>query len=426
MEGLAARLASGEWLDLRRLRVYCALLLALALVALIALAATSDGLNDYKRRPLGTDFSNVYAAGKWVRAGEPAAPYAPARQHAMEQRIFGADTPFYGWHYPPPFLALAALLAAFPYVAALVAWQAATLALYLWCVVAIVARSASRTGTPETAERGYVVLAALAYPAVFINIAHGHNGFLTAALIGGGLLLLEQRPVVAGALFGLLSYKPQFGVLIPFALAAGRHWLSFLAAAATVLLLQAASWLAFGGETWRAFFDSLAFTREVVLEQGDTGFHKIQSIFAALRAWHAPLWLAYGAQAGLAALVMGMTVAVWLRAGAFAPKAATLIAGSLLATPYVLDYDLVAAAPAIAFLVADGRARGFLSWEKSALAAIFVAPLLTRAVAEHSGIPLGLMALLVLFLLAIRRATTARGRGRAGGVATRLRASLAR
>src|SRR4029077_20364009 len=74
------------------------------------------------------------------------------------------------------------------------------------------------------------LLLALAFPAVLINVGHGHNGFLTAALLGGGLVVLDRRPLPAGILFGLMAYKPQFGLMIPIALAAGGYWRSFAAA----------------------------------------------------------------------------------------------------------------------------------------------------------------------------------------------------
>ena len=111
------------------------------------LIATSNGLNDRFGRPLGTDFSNVYAAGSYVLDGEPAAPFDPARQFAREQAIFGQATQFYGWHYPPFFLGLAGLLATMPYWLALIAWQGVTLLLYLLAMRAIVSPH------PEVIER---------------------------------------------------------------------------------------------------------------------------------------------------------------------------------------------------------------------------------------------------------------------------------
>jgi hypothetical protein len=202
----------------------------------------------------------------------------------MEKRIFGAETPFYGWHYPPLFLGVAAMLALMPYLLALFVWQAVTLALYLAAMRAILPR-------PE------FWLPALAFPAVLINISHGHNGLLSAALLGGGLVLIDRRPQFAGLLFGLLCYKPQLGVMIPVALAGGRQWRVFLFAALTVGAICLLSWLAFGAGVWAAFGDSLELTRHVVLEQGGTGFHKIQSPFAAFRMWGAPVEVAYAAQA---------------------------------------------------------------------------------------------------------------------------------
>src|SRR5207237_2691224 len=98
------------------------------------------------------------------------------------------------------------------------------------------------------------LLLALAYPAVFVNLGHGHNGFLTAALIGFALVNLDTRPILAGILFGLLAYKPQFGLMIPLVLFATGRWRAVVAAGATVGLLALAATLAFGFDTWHAFF----------------------------------------------------------------------------------------------------------------------------------------------------------------------------
>ena len=123
---------------------------------------------------------------------------------------------------------------------------------------------------------------------LLVNLGHGQNGFLTAALLGGALAILDRRPIVAGLLFGLLAYKPQFGLMIPLALVAGGYWRSFAAAVATVAFLAVAATIAFGPDVWRAFFDSTHFMRTVVLEQGDPGWHKMQSLFAWARMWGAP------------------------------------------------------------------------------------------------------------------------------------------
>jgi hypothetical protein len=391
MMKLLQAIRTGDWITLNRIRVYSAIMLVSGLVIIGWLVVTADGLVDYQRRPLGTDFSNVYAAGKWVLAGRPEAPFDNELQHQMEKRIFGADTPFYGWPYPPIFLGLAALLALMPYLLALVVWQTATLLPYLATVRAILPRKE-------------VWLPALAFPAVLINVTHGNNGFLTATLLGSGFLFLNRRPLLSGILLGLLAYKPHFGLMIPLVLAASGHWRVFAAAAVTVAALVVATWIGFGGAAWIAFRDSFEFTRTVILEQGDTGFFKMQSPFAAVRLWHGSVPLAYAVQ-GAAVLIVGFfLVRLWRSEAAFALKSAALLSGALISTPYLLDYDLTVMAPAIAFLVSHGLERGFLPHEKTALAFCWVTPLLTRSLAEHIGLPLGLIALLTLFALAYRRA----------------------
>jgi alpha-1,2-mannosyltransferase len=415
MGNLPRTIRTGEWITKERIVVYSAILLVVGFAAIGWMLATADGAVDFKRRPIGTDYSNVYSAGKWVLEGRPEAPFSPPLQHQMEKRVFGGDTPFYGWHYPPVFLGLAALLATMPYLVSLFVWQLSTLILYLGVVRAIVhdPMPVPKTTLPVFKRMGLVekkggrlpfwLLPAIAFPAVFVNIGHGHNGFLTAALIGGGLLLIDRKPVIAGILIGLLCYKPQFGVMIPLVLAASGRWHVFLAASATVIAVCALTWLGFGSQTWIAFRESLEFTRTVVLEQGDTGFHKIQSPFAAVRLWGGPVWLAYAAQVAAAGTVAVMLAMLWRSRAAFALKAAALLAGALLATPYLLDYDLVVMGPAIAFFAAHGLQRGFQPYEKTLLAFVWVAPLVTRALAENFYLPLGLIALILLFGLAIRR-----------------------
>jgi alpha-1,2-mannosyltransferase len=395
-------LRSGQWLTSARARGYSLILLGLCAVAVAGWIALSDGLIDRNGKPLGTDFSNVYAAGALTWQGRPAEAYEPALQHAAEKAIFGGrEVPFYGWHYPPFFFAVAVLVAAVPYGWGLAIWVAASLAAYLATMRAILPRA-------ET------LLVAAAFPAVFVNIGHGQNGFLTAALLGGALQLLDRRPWLAGVLIGCLAYKPQFGVLIPLALLAGGRWSTIGAAAATVAALLALSLATLGGGVWHAFADSMNFTQTVVLEQGDTGWEKIQSVFSAARMWGAGVHTAYAVQIALALLLATGLVWLWHGGAAFELKAASLATASLLATPYVLDYDLVVLAVAIAFFARHGLSRGFRDFEISLLAAAWIVPLLSRPIAGVTGIPLGLLVLLTLYVFTLRRAVLDRAGSSAG------------
>jgi hypothetical protein len=238
---------------------------------------------------------------------------------------------------------------------------------------------------------------------VFVNLGHGHNGFLTAALFGFALVSLDNRPILSGVLFGLVAYKPQFGLLIPLVLAATGRWRAFFAAAGTVAALVIVTTLVFGMDTWRAFFAFATYTRTVVLETGETGWHKIQSVFSWARMWGASVPLAYAIQGAVTLGVAAALVWLWRSPASFPLKAAALCLATVLATPYSLDYDLMLLAPAIASLVLDGLARGFGPYEKTALAVLWIAPLIARGVAQATLVPLGVIAMLIMFALVIRR-----------------------
>jgi len=393
-------LRTGTWLTRERMRWVGLALLAAAVLGTAYLAVASDGLNDRLDRPLGTDFSSFYAAGTLAHDGTPAAAFDHATHFAREKAIFGSATQFYTFQYPPLFLLIADLLARMPYALALAAWLGATLALYLWAMRAILVGA--------TQDRLWLLLT-LAFPAVFINLGHGQNGFLTAGLFGLALAVMERRPFVAGILFGLLAYKPQFGLMIPLALLAAGKWRAVAAAAATVITLAVVSIVAFGFAPWQAFFTSLPFTRTVLLEQGDVGWHKIQSIFSWVRMWGGPVALAYAVQVMLAIAVAASLIWLWRSDARYPLKAAALLIGTLLATPFSLDYDLMLLAPAIAFLAADGFARGFAPWEKTMLAALWIAPLVTRSVAHATLIPLAVPAMLAAFAMFLYRAARETG-----------------
>jgi len=438
---------SGDWLTAERARAYSLILLAIAVITMAGWIAMSDGLIDRNGKPIGTDFSNVYAAGELTWQGKPADAYVPALQHAAEKATFGGrEVPFFGWHYPPFFLAIAFLAAAVPYAWGLALWLAAGCAAYLAAIRAILPSGVDLTFATLQAARSQrerqiqgstrvnilasgpliptfakvlaakgcecwnrttrpgTMLIAAAFPAVFVNVGHGQNGFLTAALLGGALQMLDRRPWLAGVLIGLLAYKPQFGVLIPLALLAGQRWNSIAAAIATIAALVVISFATLGSGVWHAFVDSMNFTQIVVLEQGGTGWEKIQSAFSAARNWGADVKTAYAVQTALAVMLAATLASLWRSDAAFELKASALATASLLATPYVLDYDLVVLAVAIAFLARHGFARGFRDYEISLLAVAWLVPLVSRGVAGATGIPLGLIVMLALYGCTLYRA----------------------
>ena len=383
-------LRDAHWITLERIRVYSLFSIAALIGAFGYLVATSHGLNDYQGRPLGVDFSNVYAAGTYALKGTPELAFDPAQQFVREQAIFGEKTQLYGWHYPPLFLAVAAALATLPYFAALSFWETSTFVAYIWAMRIILPMRAA-------------VLPIVGFTAVWINALNGNNGFLTAALFGGALALLPTRRIAAGIMLGCLAYKPQYGLLIPFALIAGHHWRVLWVTGFTVFTLIGFSLWGFGLASWQAFFRFLPFTQQQVLEQGNTGFYKMQSLFAWARDLGMNVNLAYGLQSMLTLFVIVAILRVWSRPYAWELKAALLLLGTVLGTPYVLDYDLMLLAPAMAYLIRYSLKTEFPPYEKIALLAAWGMPLIARNVAHHSWVFLGVLTMLLLFGLTLRK-----------------------
>ena len=342
----------------------------------------ADGLG------MPTDFVNVWAAGRLVLDGHPAQAYDWVIQKQVEVALLGQDfVGYFAWHYPPPFLFVASCLAQFPYSTAFIGWVSLSLLPYLAMMRAIVGRN-------------FGFLLALALPVVFSNALVGQNGFLTAALIGGTLYLLPVRPALAGICLGLLSYKPQYGLLFPLVLIAASQWRAFCAAAATALTLAFASWLAFGTESWQAFFHWMPMFSQAFLTEGKAPWWKLQSIFSLVRYFGGTEQLAWGFQWVLTASVAVVLTLMWRSRVPYTLKAAALAAGTLLTTPYLFMYDLMVLAVPVAFLVRIGLRSGFRAYELPALGC--AAALIVGFI--FSGVPLGFGATLIVAGLVLRRA----------------------
>ena len=386
-------LVRAPWLDEERVTGYAWIFVSLYAAISVLWIALSPQLIDPFGKPIGTDFMNVWAAGKLALDGQPGAAYDYARHYAVQAQALdyaeGQEATYFGWHYPPSFMLVAALLALLPYGAALAAWMALTLPPYLAAIRAIVP------------HRRWLLFA-LAFPAVFVNLGHGQNGFLSTGLLGLGLLSLERRPMLAGFFFGLLTYKPQMGFLLPLVLIVDRQWIAFLSAAATAIAMSSLSYLMLGADAWQGFFGSFELTRTYILEQGSTGWEKIQSPFSAMRMLGASIQTAYAVHFAIALCVSAVVLWIWRSPVGIPLKGAALATGTLLVTPYLLDYDLMLLALPLAWLTVEGLRTQFLNWEKITLFIVWLLPLISREIGAL-GLPIAPIVLLVLLSFILRR-----------------------
>lgn len=382
-------LRDAAWLDAPRARAWAAILLGCCIIGAVAWVVTARDLIDAAGRPLGTDFLSFYAAAQLALAGLPALAWDPAAHAAAETAVFGRDLGYWAFFYPPPFLALVTPLGLLPYAIALLVWLAATTA------TAILTLRRFAPAVP--------LIALLAAPALWLNAGHGQNGALTLALLAGGLLLADRRPLAAGLLLGCLIIKPQLALALPVVMLAAGRWRVIAGAVGAVLGLTAASLALIGRDGFAAFLAAGPLAR-AALESDLVGAHKMVSVFAAIRLLGGSVNLAYSLQAVAAgATLVIVAVAVRRHRPDAAALAALTGAATPLLSPFLLDYDQTVLLPPLAWLVAQGGTRGFRPWEKLLLLLAYILPLVGRGLAAGLTLPLAPLVAAALLALVLTR-----------------------
>lgn len=338
-------------------------LFALTYLLIIAIfLSTFENCIDRHGNPIGTDFLAFWSAGYLANQGTPERSYQPEQIYKTSKIAVPANKNQYVWSYPPPFFFVTQLLAKLPYLTALTIWSLTGLVGYLFAIYKL------------HPIRNNLWLTAGFFSA-FINFLQGQNGFLSTILMAGAFYNLTSRPVIAGILIGLLSYKPQLGLIIPLALLAGRHYFVLASATATVFTINALAFRSFGLATYQVFFHNLK-NAHALVDQGLLPLFKMPSFFAALRfhGIHSTIALSVHILIGLAVAIM--TVYVWRRSISLELKVSTLILGSLVVPHHLNDYDLTLLMIPIVFLTKNAVANGWLRNEKIILSLAWFIPIM--------------------------------------------------
>jgi arabinofuranan 3-O-arabinosyltransferase len=386
-----------------RLHAYGYAIAAIYAAFLIAVYRAGTWLIDSAGAPVYTDFACAWAATMQALHGDAASLYDPAEFVKVQAALVGPRDYFYpNWPYPPTFFLILAPFTVLPYPYGFVVWDIATL-LGLMVVVYLIVR------------RLPAIALVLASPFTMWNFLAGQNGFLTGSLLGASLLFLERQPVLAGVFIGLLTYKPQFGILLPVALAAARQWRAFASAAVTAAIFTGISIAAFGTDVWEALPRQLAAQTAEVLRAGGTDdpaaeWGYIQTVYGVVRDLHGGAvlaWLVQGATTAGAAIIVWL---VWRSAVRYPLKAAVLAAAALIATPYAFAYDMAAIAVPTAFLASDQMRHGLLRGEQAILIGLFgIALALLVAFGDRPGgitfgsTPIGPLVAVALLGVILRR-----------------------
>lgn len=323
-------------------------------------------LTDQPRR---SDFIAFYNASQMVLMGDAAGAYDWSRLRVLQADVLGippeALVGFLGWVNPPPFLFYVLPFGLLPYAGAWFAWVMATVMVLVFAI---------RTAFPGIAVPASLLV--LAMPAVLICMGLGQNGLLTAALLCLVMALLDRRPLLAGLALGLLTYKPQFGLLLPLLLVTTGRWRVFAAAAATTALLVLASVIAFGPEAWVGFHGALSRNDAMYLAERHDALPRIQSVYVFVFDATDNRNLAWSVHVVFAAAVAALVLRLWLRqpAGPGEARAAAAMAAAFLMTPFSWIYDAPALGVAALFLAAAARRDGWLAGERAILVVACLLP----------------------------------------------------
>lgn len=308
----------------------------LALFATFAYLLTqANGMVLANGQPMFGDFIAFWSGGRAAIEGHVADIHTRALIEQYHQQAAPGVQFTAPWNSPPTFLLMASALALLPYPVAALTFLALGAALYI---------AAARAILPDTRA----LIFALTVPAAIYHVGSVQTGLVIAGVSGLALAMLDRRPLVAGALVGLLAIKPHLAVLWPAMLALSGRWRAFAAAAVSTLYFVALAGFVFGFDAYQRFFENIGATQNLVTSQLITtpAYASLYANLLQLGVSQAVALALHGV-AALAALIISVQV---FRRGERTTAGAVLCAATLIVLPYSFFYDFTLLAVGIALL----------------------------------------------------------------------------
>lgn len=328
---------------------------------------------------LGRDFVNTWMGARAVLSGNLNALLNVDAHNLALLHTLGPMPP-HNWSYPPALLLFIWPLGHFDYVTALA----------LWSLIGYAAYVAASASFDKSAR--FLLLVAAA-PVVAANLYSGQTGFFTAAVLILFFRFLDERPLLSGAILGLMLMKPHLVLLYPLALVASGRWRTLVAAGAMALVLAGVTAAVFGAHIWPDYFHMVVPVQRGVLDYGGGFLTMMPTGFMHGRMMGLPLALCWKIQVPFTLFGIGAVIWTYLKRRDPVLSAAVLLTASVIASPYSFNYDMVAFGWLTAMLWP--RFTGF--WDRVLLVAVWTAPL-TLVAAGEVHLPLG-APFLALFLV---------------------------
>ncbi|PTW62299.1 uncharacterized protein DUF2029 [Breoghania corrubedonensis] len=394
MSSIVTKMREGTWVRPDLVSFAVQLALAAYVLAFVAMILVPNPYHAPAGNVMLIDFLSFWLAAGQALSGFPAAPYDTAAFLAFQQALTGNTSEFFNFLYPPTWLLAVLPFGALDFYPAFLAFSALSLALFV---------AAMRMAAGDWR----LVALLCAAPAAFNTLLHGQNTLISAALFAFALALLRRGGLFsAGLLIGLLTYKPQLGLLVPAALLVSGHWRTILGAGLSAIAIALASWAVLGASPWVAFVAQMHVGSDV-LQDGSVPWARSISVYSAARLLGLDVATGWCLQA-LACVFAAAAVAwTWMRMRSFVAGALVLVPACVLATPYAFGYELTLMLVPAAFLLREGIEKGFLPYEKTALAGVLVFSGAAAGLAEKLWLPAGPLLLVIVILLGLRREAAA-------------------
>jgi hypothetical protein len=294
---------------------------------------------------VGRDFLNYWMYGRAAGMPDPGRFYDLATYNGELAALLGPGYPGQNLPNPPSFMLLAWPLAYLSYLPALLCWTVLGVGTFAW----IAAR--------HVGDRRLLIALAFS-PAAVLALISGQSTFLTAALLVGIFEWLDRKPIVAGLLIGLLTLKPQLGLLLPVMLIASGRWRVLLVAAIATLAIVATTAALYGPQIWIDYvFKAMPTVGLVFTDPAMLSAPFMPTIFMNARVAGAGYGLAMAVQTVFAVLATGAVFWAfrWRKEADPHLLIALFLACSVFTPPYFASYDLLPLTLVALMLLSAGK-----------------------------------------------------------------------
>jgi hypothetical protein len=246
--------------------------------------------------------------------------------------------------YGPQVVLLFVPLSRFSFLTAAEIWVALSVLIYCACVYVVFKMCPSLSAYSKI-----VAIAAIGFPPLFHFFVRGQvSALVLACFTVAWLAYRSDRDWLAGIALGLLAFKPQFLIAVPFVFLLSRSWMSFAGLAVSVGAQFGVAWAYFGSAMMRAYFDTLwhvsRWISAIELNLAPIQMHSLRSFWSLLIPWpEAALILYLVSCIG----VVWIAAATWKSSSPLAPRFSTLTLAAVLVNPHLFVYDLLVLAPVL-------------------------------------------------------------------------------